>query len=268
MHLFSHRPQIKNDETLAFDLGHEIYLLYHQLENKLHSFGDPYTKHARKKIFQDLTKIKKFWFSKDTSVLRQAREDFEVPDSINKFMIIFSQFCNHLMDKLHSPLNSFRCSELMSKDFGDYFEVSLEIVGKPVIAVRDPQNFISILNNHPLHFVAPESFIDLVKGVGVQEQTLLNQLVKDKTSHYFKFNQQRLALDLVSAVVQFPDNHGQLYYCFKNIQDFVKALDKSKDAPDWNKIDNLWKIHGLVAHNTAELFRLNKAYLEVLRTMG
>jgi hypothetical protein len=123
------------DGCLAFDLGHEIYLLYHQLEKKLHLFNEPYTNHSRKKILQDLIKVKKFWLSKDFTILIQARESFQIPETIERFMNSFSQFCKDLSSHLQTPLNTFRCSDLMIKDYADYFEINLEMVGKKVIAL-------------------------------------------------------------------------------------------------------------------------------------
>jgi hypothetical protein len=263
-----HQTMVSNPAHLAFDLAHEIYLLFHQLENKLHLAGDPYTRNARKKILQDLLKIETFWIKRDDSILNQTRTSFEIPKTIDKFIPHFAHFCESILNHLDSPLDTFKCSDLLIKDFTSHFEVNMQMLGKPVIAVRDVQNFSSILENHPSHFVAPEIFINLVKGVGVQEQTLLNQLAKDKTSHYFKFNQQRLALDLIGAVVHFPENQTQLYYCFKSIQDFIHTVEGSKDAPEWNNIQQLWNSEAKVFETPSDLFRLNKAYLEVLRTIG
>jgi hypothetical protein len=99
----------------------------------------------------------------------------------------------------------------------------------------------------------------MIKGIGIQEQTLLNQIAKDK-NYYFQFNLQRLANDLIGSVLVDTNNQTQLYYCFKNINDF-------HPVPGWKDIDFRWQNDKIVHRNSQELLALASRFLEVLRSL-
>jgi predicted nucleotidyltransferase len=260
------RKKIEDKSILAFELGHEIYLLYHQLEKKFHEGSDPLIHISREKLVAELNRVQQFWIKNDQSLLKEPRKNFVVQESFQNFIKKQDFFWQELTFHLEPPLNDYPIEDLIEAEFPDYYEMNLEMRGKQVLIVKKTDSLERFFTSHPHHFVVTENFFKLVKSVGVQEQDELNKLAHKKKGYYFDYNLQRLATDLVGAVVQYKEDHRLLYFCLKNIQEFTFAVT-GQTVSDWESLEENWQKHDLIYRNNGELMELCRGYLEVLEGM-
>jgi hypothetical protein len=88
-------------------------------------------------------------------------------------------------------------------------------------------------------FVVTSEFVSLIKGIGIQDQPLLNRLAWQESGYYRDFCTQRLAHDLIGSVLLDPENSRQLYFCLKNIDEFLKGFIEYPPT-GWSQISS-WK---------------------------
>jgi hypothetical protein len=259
-------PQIESAQTLAFELAHEFYLLYHQLESKLHqNISDKWAMESAYKLLAELERVHLFWQSKDSRILSLTREQIFPRKNYDsklwpQYLSAIDGYCQSIFQSLCEPLASFDFQPLVKSSGENYSILNLKILGKPVVVCHKADLIPKLIALFPTSFVCSPTFVKMIKGVGVQEQSLLNKLIHDRSSYYFHFNLQRLANDLLGAFVLNPGGHEQLYYCFKNINDFSMEL-LGNPVPGWNE--------GKVTyHSSQELLELINRYLEVLESLS
>ncbi len=234
---------------IAFELGHEVYLLYRQLNEKM---GLPGKLHeiSRQKLMQELKRLLEFWHSLEPELLLKPRKEFLLTPDFWPSQI---QFWKDLLLAIPPALQTY------SPDSNSGL-LSLKVNGKQVMLVSE----ISHLTTSE-YFFATVELLCLIKGVGVQEQELLNSLTLDKKSYFYRFNRQRLAHDLINGLLFARTNDTQIYYCFKNIKDFLVAHNKTPPLwifpLEWNEAKAL---------NVPEitLMQQGRLYLEELKSLG
>lgn len=236
--LQANRPM--NREYLAFELGHEIHLLYRQLQKLISQRATEATMFSVHKLLKEMERTKLFWSKLDEKILFEDRLKITIPEDIFQHLLLLDQYWHELLLNLHPSLTQFKWSDLILKKAEHGFHLNLQIDGRWVFLVEDPLLFAKAFDLYPGHYVVTPSYITLIKGVGIQEQTYLNELAKaDHDGYYFKFNRQRLYHDLLGAITFNPDNCTQLYYCFLNIEMFHHSM-RGSFSQYWNDIDTSW----------------------------
>jgi hypothetical protein len=256
------------DEHLAFEIAHELYLIYLQLQRYLQFKNDPWVENSIFKLLAELQRLYLYWEKRDDKILFFKREDllnrssFNVEDQLE----IFDSFCSRILMNLHPRFHSFSHQELISKQNEQLTYLHLQMQNKTVVLPKQAAMIHQLSQQNNNFFYAPGPFINLVKAVGVQEQTLLNALAAEKENYYFHFNLQRLANDLISAFILNPTNSSQIYFCLRNIHEFNLALTGS-ETKYWQGIQTNWIERELFYHNHQELRTIVQAYLEVLKAL-
>lgn len=256
-------PPLLPRPEIAFELAHEIILLYEQLASRL-IHGLPAT---IKKLGLELERLFDFWQSLDPGILNVPREIFFSPDLIDDFPAFLRRheaFWGEILSHLHSPMNEYELSLLEKENFRYGSTLFLEIRKKEVFLLKDLSALEEAKINFKNHFIATPNIIRLLKGAGVQEQSLLNQVAGGK-GYYRSFCRQRLAHDLIGTLLQDPDNHRRLYYCFRNNQEFFEALSLDP-APGWNELSR--GPEGAIPWENSELLKVSLRNLEVLGQLG
>ena len=257
-------------EFIAFELAHEYYLLYQQLEKKLKQID--YLKwqtEATYKLIAEMERILLYWQEQDDGLLFLSREEIFPrhqfhPKRIGNHIEKYDQNWKSILKELALPLQKFPFEEYLITETTDYQILNFAIQGQQVLVAKVITQIPFLKTVFPEKFVCSESFVRMVKGVGVQEQTLLNQIAKGK-NYYYQFNLQRLANDLASTALA-PIDQSRHYYCYKNINEFHLALF-NKSVPEWEEIQQRWEADGNVNQNSQELLLITSRFLEVLRTL-
>jgi hypothetical protein len=266
-----HLPPQENDGILAFELVHEFYLLYHQLEKKLHhQTSSSWQKESTWKLLAEMKRITLFWKTKDLQVLSTLRADLLPrenvdPANLREVFLSLDQCWGEILGHLQSPLGEFDVAELIISETPDHHLLNLTIQDKPVVIAKDAGKIPGLMEQFPESFLCTYNFVKMIKGAGVQEQTLLNQLARDRKSYYFDFNLQRLAHDLLGCFFLSPNQLTQLYYCYKNIHDFYLALT-GQECFYWKEIEDRWA-KGIIYHNHQELTQFTARFLEELNSL-
>jgi hypothetical protein len=259
----------EDKSKLAFELAHEAYLLFHQLQRKFGEVESVWRRQSITKLIAELKRLEIYWQDEKQSDLFISREKI-IPHlltdrEISESGIWLENFFQQLKAALHSTLQSFDHTTLIMQESEGRKKLSLEMIGKPVIVVDDPLQISVTSQELPKYFIATGTFIDLVKGVGVQDQALLNDLAK-VDDYYRDFNRQRLANDLIGAMLSNPGNRELMYYCFKNINDFYRAF-YDENLSSWPQIEAHWLESQSPSSDSPEFQDLCLRYLEVLRSM-
>ena len=263
-------PIEASSEILAFELAHESFLLYQQLEEKLHQPKSKWLIEGTYKLIAELDRVLHYWLGREERFLFVPREEvlprnvfvFEhISSYLSKYELIWEQ----IFAALAPELKLFKPEEYFNTHDSEHQILNLSIKGRQVLLVRDVVNVPYFINQFPNHFVCGAIFLKMIKGVGVQEQSLLNKLAKSG-DYYYHFNLQRLANDLLGTMLLNATNQHQLFYCLKNINDFCLAM-KSISVPGWHQIESNWTTTQSLKHNTQELLSLCPQFLEVLRSL-
>lgn len=262
-----HSPHATTKEFLAFELGYEVYLLYKQLQfflkRSLHTYENS-TSFSLNKLLAEIERTRLYWITGDAKILALERSLIHLPNSINQYLLIMQEYWSELYHNLHPSLQNFSWQEsiLIHDSFG--ITLNVEIEGKKVFIIHRAEDFLKALAEKPDYFVLTKDLFMLIKGIGIQEQTLLNELaVQNIKGLYFRFNRQRLAHDLLGAMILAPYNTTQLYFCFLNIQHFYFRITKQQ-APHWEKINHYWLQNGDLAFHGDELEEVCLSYLDLL----
>lgn len=252
-------------EIIAFEIVHELYLLYFQLERKLHEVEGDWNSISIRKLKVEIERLHVFWDTHNPEWLLKPRSEILLNDEQ------FFQRLDQLNEKLTLAINphfrTYSFDPLIQKQNEDCNFLNLQIGGRTVMTVPHLTSLPKIIEKYSDYFVCSETFLKLIKAVGVQEQTLLNQLARDKSSYYFHYNLQRLATDLLGAYLLYPDNQSVLYYCFRNIHEFTSEVAKT-ESPYWQTIEAKWTEEGRLPLQTHDLASLVKAYLDVLASLS
>src|SRR5690606_1046285 len=139
------------------------------------------------------------------------------------YFVFMDDFWKELLQTVRSPMNSFSWTPAIYAVDNMGTELGIEIDGRRIYMVKEPADLGKALLRFPDNFVTTTSFTELIKGIGVQEQTFVNRLAAKGEGYYRRFNGQRLAHDLIGAMLLEPENKTQLYYCFLNVHEFAQA---------------------------------------------
>ncbi len=268
IHLLS--PPALKSEFIAFELAQEIYLLYQQLEKKLQQTEYlQWQYESTYKLIAEMERLLRYWQERDDSLLFLSREDVFprqqfMPAQIGEYLERYDQNWQNIFKELALPLQGFPFEQYLNRETEEYQILNFTIQDRQVLVAKKIKRIPFLKTVFPEKFVCSETFVCLVKGVGVQEQTLLNTIALDK-NYYYQFNLQRLANDLVSAALA-PTDQSRLYYCFKNINEFHLVLF-NESVPGWDDIELVWQNEGIVNQSSQELTLITSRFLEVLRTL-
>lgn len=261
-----------DSEVLAFEIGIEHYLLFKQLQVKMKQSilsDSPSANFAIDKLLKEIEKTRLFWNQRDAKIPLLPREEIQIENSIIQFLKRIDLFWGELIENLHSHLKKYDWERsILSRDkLG--FVLNMEMEGLPVFLLHDSKYFYQALKERPNFFVTTQNFFKLVKGIGIQEQTLLNDIADSEiTRYYYDFNLQRLAHDLIGAIILAPDNYRQLYFCFYNIEMFHNQIT-GKSIPSWKIIEMTWNEHQkLPCESKDELIDLTLSYLDILISLS
>ena len=254
---------------LAFEISHELELIYRQIEEKFHQWDDPFTIISKQKLELELFRLEQMWNTKNYDILHVSRKELSKGHSttldFSNLLSRVDQLSKKLLENLPPPLNQYCADELICGEHEEISFLSLEIQNKKVVVVKNNKSAKDVILKYPEYFVTTLSYVQLIKGIGIQEQTLLNQLAKDN-SYYYKFQRQRLATDLLGALIATDCTQVRFYYCFKNIEDFHESLS-TKRTNLWHLIEEKWHTASLIFSNSDEKLTLGLAYLDVLRSL-
>ncbi len=257
-------PSGEKRSDLAFELAHEIFLLFTQLAESI-SRENP---RSTQKLKLELERLLQYWRTGNKDFLLVPRIKF-LPqlkeESFGIFLNRHETFWKDILDALENPMGNYPVHELMKFPDKDISPLYLKIRNRDVIMVKDVTQFEKTASQNPLNFIATPAFIRLLKGVGIQEQTLLNKTAKTKNRYYIQFNRQRLAHDLIGTLLQDITNESRLYYCFRNNHEFLDAFGWGS-APHWEELAR--GTEGKIPWSREELIRISLANLEVLMRVG
>jgi hypothetical protein len=263
-------PPAQERELIAFELAQEIYLLYQQLEKKLTQTGFLKWQHeATYKLIAEMERLLQFWQEQDDGLLFLSREEIFPhqhfnPSQMGMYLERYDQNWQSIFKVLARTLQTFPIEEFLKTETEQYKILNFSIQDQQVLIAKVITQIPFLKTAFPDKFVCSETFVRMVKGVGVQEQTLLNKIAS-ANNYYYQFNLQRLANDLASAALAQLDQ-SRLYYCFKNINEFHLAL-LNESVPGWDGIELIWQNEGIVNQNSQELALITSSFLEVLRTL-
>lgn len=257
-------PASFQKSDLAFELAHESFLLFSQLSQKINEKNFP----AQLKLRLELERLLQYWKTGDADLLLVSRSKISpeaANDEMGSFLIRLEAFWGELLLHLEKPMDAYPLTELMKLPDAEITSLFLKIQNRNAILAKDPRSYLKVAEEYPDHFIVTSNFVRLLKGVGVQEQTLLNQVAKRKTPYYVRYNRQRLAHDLIETLLQDIDNESRLYYCFRNNQEFLDSFGWGS-APHWEDLRT--GPEGKIPWTREELLRISLANLEVLTRVG
>lgn len=253
-------------EELAFELAYETHLVYKQLALKL--LSSDFSGSARKdmtKLSQELNRIKLFWESGDKGWATAPRKDIPSPGGIPETLILLEELCRSLIGELEPPLNIYDWTKTVTGEDEFGFETAISFRGHPIFVLKDPKTVLTVRELKPGTFISTSSYLQMMKGIGIQEQGHLNRVAREH-SYYRKFSCQRLAHDLIGAIILEPDNLEQLYFCFYNISHFSHAI--RGEFPDkWQEIESFWARHKKLPWSADELERICVTYLDHIESL-
>jgi hypothetical protein len=261
----------------AFELGHELHLLYRQLEHPLKLLAVPgfsrWDAYTASKLAAEIRRLQHYWQELDETILLAPRRNFTSDLSSSAEIEIFLQeletFAQELLAELAPPLGDLPFAELILEQQTDGQVLWLQMNDKSVFTFKHVKDWASFVTKHLDHYVIPESLLRLIKGVGVQEQTLLNTLAarEGRKSYYYRFNLQRLAHDLLGAMILDSGKQDQLFFCYQNIHAFLQAIG-AKTSPHWPEIKQQWEQNRRFQYDTPALVALSLEFLELLEAVG
>lgn len=269
-HLLLSPPNNYQTEIIAFELTYEVFLLYRQLEEKMtqsQSNNSQMLLYSIQKLLKELYKVKAFWESKEESVLYSSRYLYVIDKDPIKAISGLNSFFQDLLDNLNPKLQNYPLENMVIKTDPLGKVMAFNINQKPVLIVDDQESYKRALVKSDSYFISYMALIKIIKGAGIQEQTLVNQLATDKSSYYYSFCRQRLTHDLVRAAIISPEDHQQLYYCFYNIHVFLTHF-KVYSPSLWNMVSIEWKLNGRVHSSKRPLKRLVAGFLDQIQRIS
>lgn len=250
---------------LAFELAYEIHLLYKQLVHKMLENGTCSGKiFSQNKLLKEIERVRQFWFSRDIKWITKPRTEIPISGLCLQEIKKLNQLCEDLLNNIESPMNNYDWESSIKYTLTDGFILDIQIDGMSVFIPHDFSQFEVLLFKYHDKYVASSSYIKLIKGVGIQEQSHLNTLAKTD-NFYRNFCIQRLAHDLLGAILMEPENLRQLYYCFYNIQEFYKKLT-NENLPNWDEIDTYWQKKQELPFNMKGLLSESQSKLDLLES--
>jgi hypothetical protein len=256
-------PKVTKEE-LAFEMGYEVHLLYLQIQSKLKTIRIHHSDQNKKsllKLLREMERLRLYWENGDKRLITLHRENIPFNYSILSYFEIMDNFWSELLKSLTPPLDTFEWKDMVSSIDSKGFEINVEIAQQRVFIPNNCRDLWDTLLSHQNNFICSSNFLKLIKGIGLQEQTLLNELAAQKNTYYLNFSMQRLAHDLLGAILLSPDNHEQLYYCFANINAFCLEVQKS-NSPFWEEIYQSWQLTKRLPYSHPDLIKVCMANLD------
>ncbi len=254
-------------EELAFEIAYEVHLVFKQIAFKIleRNFSNEGNSRDIQKLSLEIFRLKNFWASRDAEWALRNRSSIPFSGSLTDLFIILEDLCRSLIDELEPPLNVYDWKKTIIREDHLGFETAISFKGYPIYVLKDPARILEARNGSAGRFIVTPSYLQMIKGIGVQEQTQLNRLAKDH-AYYRKFSCQRLAHDLIGALILEPENTEQLYFCFYNIAEFHHAL--TGEFPlKWPEIESNWKKFQNLRLKRDELEKLSVTYLDHLEAL-
>lgn len=245
-------PQIPalphNREDLSFQISHELYFLYQQLYRFYQKPSSHYLDFSKEKILAEILRLHHYWIRNEQSILYAQRSSF-----LNKKMLRFQEifdfiqsFSAQLLSSIHLSLPHFGISPLIKHSEHELHHLYLHINSLPVIISDEYQASVELKD----YFYCPSALLVLLKTIGVQEQTQVNELARVE-SYYYHYCHQRLLTDLYGSFLS--SDSVSVYYCLDNINQFfsqvlgyelkkfipVKEIFLQTQSLDWNQLSRL-----------------------------
>ncbi len=251
----------KGRDLIAFEVAHEGFLLYRQFMQKLATYScsaNPFDLYSLIKLAKDLTRLRTFWETQDESVLYRERASFSIQNDWEKFIHSLDSFWEDLAQSVHPLFMTYSEEIYVSIVSEEGSLLDFEFDGRKVFMLHTDfrGELFSLLKKG--YFPARSTFVRLMKGVGVHEQTFINQLAREYHPYYYPYCLQRLANDLVNSALEAPQDHGRLFYCYFNIKEFLYAFDVV--YPGWDEVQSRWETRQLAYdsdHSLPQLVELN-----------
>ncbi|MES2528053.1 MAG: hypothetical protein V4598_13245 [Bdellovibrionota bacterium] len=254
-------------EELAFEIAYEVHLVFKQIAMKIldrNFSGEEYSRDIQK-LGLEIFRLKNFWESRDPEWTLKKRDSIPFSGTLPELFTILENLCRSLIDELEPPLNVYDWKKTITSEDDLGYETAISFKGHPIFVLKDPSQILVSRKKKAGRFIVTPSYLQMMKGIGIQEQTLLNRLAKEH-AYYRKFSCQRLAHDLIGALMLEPENTEQLYFCFYNIAEFHHALT-GKFPDKWPEIESNWKKFRDLRLKREELERLSVSYLDHLEAL-
>ncbi len=249
-------------EEMAFELAYEVHLVFKQIAFKIHS---GLNSRDIRKLSLEIFRLKLLWETKDANWALKNRNDIPAPGSLSELFESLENLCSSLIEELEPPLNVYDWKKTIIHEDELGYDTAISFKGLPIFVIKDPARIHDVIRLKKGRFIATPSYLQMIKGIGVQEQSLLNRLAKEHP-YYRKFSCQRLANDLIGALILEPENIEQLYFCFFNIAEFHQAIT-GVFPTKWPEIETNWKKTRNLPLKRDELEKLSVTYLDHLEAL-
>jgi hypothetical protein len=248
-------PESKREER-AFEVAFEIHLIYKQIATRKRN------RRELLKLSRELKRIQLFWSTGQLSWVMEERQKIPFDGDEADTLILLDELCTEIIQELEPPLNVYDWRGTIISEDSIGYEININFKGQPIFVMKDPTKILEARKKRSHFYFVTPSYIQMIKGIGVQEQSGLNRLAKEHP-YYRRFSCQRLAHDLLGASILEPDNSEQLFFCFYNISFFIFEI--TGEFPQiWPAIEISWKDNRMNSIKGKELERLIIANLDLL----
>lgn len=254
-------------EERAFEVAYEVHLIYKQIAAKIAAprFNSRATARDLEKLGRELNRLRLFWETGENLWAVRPRDQIPSPGTLAEVLLLLEQFCRSLIQELEPPLNVYDWRTTVTQETELFFETAISFKGQQICVLRDPTKILEARRKKDSVFFASASYLQMIKGIGVQEQDQLNRLARDN-AYYRRFSAQRLAHDLIGALILEPEDLENLYYCFFNIARFIEAL--TGECPTkWAEIESVWDSQRKIPWAQEELLGVSTSYLDLLEAL-
>lgn len=254
-------------EEMAFEVAYEVHLVFKQIALKILSreFSESGDNQDIQKLILEVYRLKNFWESRDKNWALKRRRDIRPTGTIQDLFSTLEELCRSLIEELEPPLNVYDWKKTVIREDETGFDTAISFKGYPIYVLKNPAGILEVRKGKSGRFIVTPSYLQMIKGIGVQEQSLLNRLAKEHV-YYRKFSCQRLAHDLIGALILEPENTEQLYFCFFNIAEFHHAIT-GEFPVKWPEIESNWKKFRELRLKRDELEKLSVTYLDHLEAL-
>ncbi len=254
-------------EEIAFEVAYEVHLVFKQIALKIfeHDFSAQSVNRDIRKLSLEIYRLKNFWDSRDKSWALKRRDDIPPIGGLPELFSTLEELCRSLIEELEPPLNVYDWKKTVTHEDEYGFDTAISFKGHPIYVLKNPAGILPARKMKSGRFMVTPSYLQMIKGIGVQEQSLLNRLAREH-SYYRKFSCQRLGHDLIGALILEPENTEQLYFCFFNIAEFHHAIT-GEFPVKWPEIESNWKNSRELRLKRDELEKLSVTYLDHLEAL-
>lgn len=256
-----------NTEERAFELAYEVHLVFKQLATKIlqPDFGSSTASKDSLKLSLELNRLKYFWETGDLTWAVKKRSEIPSAGDVPAVYQMVDDLCRSLIEELEPPLNVYNWMKAVTKEDELGYETAISFKGHPIFVLKNPKDILEARKTRNKTFFVTGAYLQMMKGIGVQEQDHLNRVAREHP-YYRKFSCQRLANDLIGALILEPDDIPQLYFCFFNISHFHHAIT-GKFPDKWPEIEKGWALRKDLPWQGETLERVCVTYLDHLEAL-